>query len=487
MKRIIIVFLLLLSASTSFSQVKFENIVSDSLDQMPAIIVEIDNGYIIFEHLGNYFTNNYHTRILKMSLEGEIIQSKILKPSTYRFGIESMVKIEDGNYLCYGSQQSNVDSAAFFTAIKLDHNFNIIFEKNYLTDFSSISNINVEKRNNMWVVTGTGLYMNFSRLAICSYLLNENQDTVKTNIYEGNGITMVFDMIYAEEEDVFRLFTRGFHQQTNTSGQILKIDPDLQIIDIIGIPEYVNVYHNAKYLDNQSYLLSGKVAVSLGNPPNIQMALLKMNSEDSLLNHQLYGPPDTLDYPGVYTNLDFINESDIYYGGTHNYSVQTIWSPTKSWFILNKVNSNLELQWQKFYGGDAYYVLWNLIATQDGGCMMAGARFDYLTQDNERDLYIVKVNQDGLIVGTGEELPSISVQDAIVYPNPGNEYFHIQSGPQIGGAVFELFDLSGNRVLTTTLDERVETISTIQLSTGTYPYRITFDNKIVGSGKWVKQ
>ena len=487
MKRITIIFLLLLSASASVSQVTFENIVSDSLDQMPANIVEIDNGYIILEHLGSYFTNNYHTRILKMNLEGEIIQSKILKPDTYRFGIESIVKIEDGNYLCYGSQQLTADSAAFFTAIKLDHNFNIIFEKNYLTDFSSISNINVEKRNNMWVVTGTGLYMDFARMVICSYLLNENQDTIKTNIYGGSSITWVFDMIYAEEEDVFRLFTMGFHQQTNTSGQILKINPALQIIDIIGIPEYVNVYHNAKYLDNQSYLLSGKVAVSLGNPPNIQMALLKMSSEDSLLNHQLYGPPDTLDYPGVYTNLDFIDESDIYYGGTSNYSVQTIWSPTKSWFILNKVNSNLELQWQKFYGGDAYYVLWNLIATKDGGCMMAGARFDYLTQYNERDLYIVKVNQDGLIVGTGEELPNISAQDAIVYPNPGNEYLNIQSGPQINSALFELFDMNGNLVLTTPLDERLETISTIMLSTGTYPYRITFDNKIVGSGKWVKK
>jgi len=118
---------------------------------------------------------------------------------------------------------------------------------------------------------------------------------------------------------------------------------------------------------------------------------------------------------------------------------------------------------------------------------MAGTRYDYYTQNYERDVFLVKVNQDGLIVGTGEELPSISVQDAIVYPNPGNEYFHIQSGPQIGGAVFELFDLSGNLVLTTTLDERVETISTIQLRSGTYPYRITFDNKMVGSGKWVKK
>ena len=118
---------------------------------------------------------------------------------------------------------------------------------------------------------------------------------------------------------------------------------------------------------------------------------------------------------------------------------------------------------------------------------MAGTRYDYYTQNYERDVFLVKVNEDGLIVGTGDELPNISVQDAIVYPNPGNESFTIQSGPQINGALFELFDMNGNLVLTTTLDERVETISATSLSTGTYPYRITFNNKIVGSGKWVKK
>jgi hypothetical protein len=181
-----------------------------------------------------------------------------------------------------------------------------------------------------------------------------------------------------------------------------------------------------------------------------------------------------------------VDENAIYYAGVKNLAFN-YYTPVDSWFFLNKLNSNLEVQWQKFYGGDAYYNLWNVLATQDGGCLMAGTRYDYITQTNLRDLYILKVDANGLIVGTGEELPSISVQDAIVYPNPGNEFFNIQSGPQINGAVFELFDLSGNLVLTTTLDERRETISTIQLSTGTYPYRITFDNKMVGSGKWLKK
>jgi hypothetical protein len=47
--------------------------------------------------------------------------------------------------------------------------------------------------------------------------------------------------------------------------------------------------------------------------------------------------------------------------------------------------------------------------------------------------------------------------------------------------------MNGALMLSATLDERMKTISTALLPRGTFPYRITFDNKTVGSGKWVKQ
>jgi len=111
----------------------------------------------------------------------------------------------------------------------------------------------------------------------------------------------------------------------------------------------------------------------------------------------------------------------------------------------------------------------------------------FFIQLNLRDIYILKVNEDGLIVGSGEEPIGITVQDAIVYPNPGSEFLKVESGPQINGALFELFNLSGILVLSTTLDERMITINTSDIPSGTYPYRVTYQNKIVASGKWVKQ
>lgn len=158
-----------------------------------------------------------------------------------------------------------------------------------------------------------------------------------------------------------------------------------------------------------------------------------------------------------------------------------------SWFFLNKLDSNLEVQWQKFYGGDANYMLWNLIATQDGGCLMAGTRYDYITQTNLRDIIIIKVDSSGLVTGIGEEPVGITAHDAVVYPNPGDDNLKVRSGPQITGAVFEMHDMSGKPVAVAVLTGSITEINTRGLPSGTYTYRIVYNNRKVESGKWMKR
>jgi len=77
------------------------------------------------------------------------------------------------------------------------------------------------------------------------------------------------------------------------------------------------------------------------------------------------------------------------------------------------------LKWQKYYGGDACYLLMSILATQDGGCVMAGSRYDYQTQNMERDVYILKVDEDGLITWA-YNIPEVT-KETLIYPNPGND------------------------------------------------------------------
>ncbi|MCK9269606.1 MAG: T9SS type A sorting domain-containing protein [Bacteroidales bacterium] len=486
MKPLILFFLLVISALSGNTQNTFELLIEGKLDQTTTSLVETNEYYVFSEIYGVISHPGAKTNLYKTDKQGNIISMVGVKPELYEFVLTNLIFEGNGKFTGFGFQKTTEESAAYFTILELDESFSIVTEKQYQTGFYYLDYINVEKSNGDYLIVGSGQYKPLPHYNLFSYLVNSAYDTIRSKVYPEEGLIVAFDIIPVVDQNYFKVFTRGFGLQFSSPGQIILIDNSLNRIKYTEIPEYVFSYMDAKYIDDAHYLLSGKKDIIDENRQTTKLALMRMDTADVMQEIHLFGSEDTITYPGFYSNLDFVDENAIYYAGVKNLAFN-YYTPVDSWFFLNKLNSNLEVQWQKFYGGDAYYNLWNVLATQDGGCLMAGTRYDYITQTNLRDLYILKVDANGLIVGTGEELPSISVQDAIVYPNPGNEYFHIQSGPQISGALFELFDLSGNLVLTTTLDERVETISTIRLSTGTYPYRITFDNKMVGSGKWLKK
>lgn len=466
-----------------WTQQSFELLIEDTLDQMTTAVIETDKSYFFTEILYN---PSFKTNIYKTDKGGNIIKIQEIKPDQFDFNLSTIINEGNGKITGFGFQKAAEDTALFFTILEMDDNLSILTEKTYRTGFYSTEYLNVEKFYDGYIVVGCGSYTPYPRTHLFSYLVNSAYDTIRSKVYPEEGLIYAFDMLPTHDNNYFKVFTRGFGPPFGATGQILLIDKNLNRLKYTDIPEYVYSYMDAKHIDDAHYLLSGKKDIPWGDSQTTKLALMRMDTADMMQEIHLFGSEDTITYPGFYSNLDFVNENEIYYAGVKNLAFN-YFAPVDSWFFLNKLDSNLEVQWQKFYGGDAYYNLWNMIATQDGGCLMAGTRYDYVTQTNLRDLYILKVDENGLIVGTGGELPNISVQDAIVYPNPGNEYFNIQSGPQIINALFELFDMNGNLVLTTTLDERRETISTHNLSPGTYPYLITYQNKIVGSGKWVKK
>ena len=85
------------------------------------------------------------------------------------------------------------------------------------------------------------------------------------------------------------------------------------------------------------------------------------------------------------------------------------------------------------------------------------------------------------------ELSPADASALVVFPNPGHDWLNIQSGPQIKGAEFSLFTLQGQAVLHETLTSTEQRINTTQLPSGTYLWQIIFKNKVIESGKWVKE
>ena len=124
---------------------------------------------------------------------------------------------------------------------------------------------------------------------------------------------------------------------------------------------------------------------------------------------------DTIEYPTYFSAFDFIDPNHIFYSFHSNMNPGV--APCQlvpSYIVINKLNADLEIQWQYYYGRGEHYIPKFTFATSDGGCLITGCKYDFNSQCKQ-DLFVIKLNSEGLI-GLDEE-PELA-QAMVVYPNP---------------------------------------------------------------------
>jgi len=75
--------------------------------------------------------------------------------------------------------------------------------------------------------------------------------------------------------------------------------------------------------------------------------------------------------------------------------------------------------------------------------------------------------------------------EAIVYPNPGSTQLTIETA--LKDLQFELYNANGQTVVSQPVNNGTTTVNTSALPAGVYLYRFMNKDKIVESGKWVKE
>jgi hypothetical protein len=114
---------------------------------------------------------------------------------------------------------------------------------------------------------------------------------------------------------------------------------------------------------------------------------------------------------------------------------------------------------------------------------MAGTRYDYQTQNQERDVYILKVNEDGILTWS-YNFPETTKQ-LIVYPNPGNKEIRIKAIAD--KLTFDLYNINGIKILSQKIESKESRVITSLLKNGIYTYRIINEEmKTIETGKWIK-
>jgi len=438
---------------------------------------------------------NYNKCFLyKISNAGDTLMSKTFQKPDTLLNAWSIIQISDDpiEYLVYGSGFDTTYSPFrlfnYFT--RLDNDFNTIWEKKYILRPEGVLSLH-ELWNHMIKKKEGGYFFasNFDnpgdeRLVL--FELSENGDSLAYRVYEDDsaGFTLM-SISYNYDSTAYQLYTWGAHYVPNEGmAQCITVDFNLNQTDVKHYPRYFDDGLIGKLLPDGCFITGG-----LYQNPDLppaeasNMAVLKHDTSFNLLAECYVGDPDyNIRKDNGFRSMDFFYPNSIFVAGTFDYTTN-VWPQRPSWIVLGKMDSNLNLLTEKYLGGDAYYHFNTITATSDGGALITTLRYDYLTQDHEHDAYIIKLDSLELTVGTNERPDKILV-DAIVYPNPTSGLINIRTS--IKNAVFELYDLSGKKLLIEPLTNLITPIKLDNILEGTYIWRVIQQNELIETGKIIK-
>lgn len=133
---------------------------------------------------------------------------------------------------------------------------------------------------------------------------------------------------------------------------------------------------------------------------------------------------------------------------------------------------------------DVFFFYNNIIETSDGGLLFTGRTKDFR-------IIVTKTDCQGNLTWDFDACPTYSTNELFqIYPNPIGENFTvaIPSSLKKGNYNFEMYDITGKKVKEVGFGDEISVpISTYALSNGMYIYSIRNENKIIQTGKLIKE
>jgi hypothetical protein len=258
------------------------------------------------------------------------------------------------------------------------------------------------------------------------YRFTSNLDSVSCIRDEKESDQYGFDFFIDPDNGGYRVFGFGYYPNSPSShSKIVYYDSLFTFVSADSLAWNLGGHNTCRWMSDSTYVVTGRK--HFYPPARTDMALILLNREDHLLQTGSFGKgEDTVDYAGAKDNFDYVMKDNIFFGGTSNFVVsQWPWQTDDSWINLINLDSNLNVNWQRYYGGDAFYVVYGLIATQDGGCFIYSTRYDENINYLEYDIYIMKVDSNGLLTSVSE-IPNIAADEMYVFPNPASDRITVQ-------------------------------------------------------------
>lgn len=251
-----------------------------------------------------------------------------------------------------------------------------------------------------------------------------------------------------------------------------------------SVEMYSDIFGGTRLTDT-SYLFAGRAMILL---PSLRtendMCYTITDEYFKPKKWHFYGKPDTTDKPGVRTVDKYKNHVYITSTSSNNPTIQ---SPNL--LGLTKVDLEGNHLWTRYYNNGNSNNFPTLTATKDGGALLVSKTYIISKGTQESDIYILKVDSNGNLQQTVgvEEGEMINEYDYSVYPNPVKDQLKFRKFNHFMPYEVRLFDAFGREIMYFDWQEDQKTISTSDLASGVYIYRISDEKGRMATGKVVKE
>jgi len=428
--------------------------------------------------------------IMKVDENGNLLKEITLinQNRTYYFIIDS-VPNSDNEYVVMGAMDSIVGDELYSSIIicRIDGQLNIISQYN----FHHQKNYKIYPWKHTFTNDSTMMLLIDTRTntqptspAIIVTEVRLPADSIRSFISEPGILSMPGDIIYVPESDEFHVAYFGGFLTDLWDIKMLRLDNKLNKIESLQAPERMFSTPCITKLTDSSYFLTATSRIEVGLQTVRTICVYKMDKHaNGISGTQFYNHPDTILYGGWKSNTVIVDNS-IFITGVYNIDPLAVpWQSTPTWIQITRLDMDLNILSDYFYGGDAVYYPYNILQTQDNGALITGIIWDFQVP-KQLDIFAMKVNSDGIIVNVPENV-SMQTTEAILYPNPTREQITVDFSRLYTSATLQLIDISGKTVFTTQLTSNRQTIDISALPAGTYVYKIFNQKGLEETGKLI--
>jgi hypothetical protein len=250
------------------------------------------------------------------------------------------------------------------------------------------------------------------------------------------------------------------------------------VSDIINSLSYL-YYPTALRINDSIYYVAGK-----GVQQNVRaLYILKMHLNKGKMAFKTF-KTSTIDQGiALHHSIDTTQNGFIYLGGVYK-SDFPLTTPTDNTdttqFILRKLDRDFNVLWTKQYGKNHFYFMNGVLATDDGGCMMYGQRYNF-NSEGLVEGYVLKVDGNGIT--SNKTIIPLSIQTISASPNPSNGIIQVNIENVTRILSYCFFDMNGRLLKTLQSDASNPNFDLSFASSGTYIFTVSEGSNLLGKGK----